>query len=148
MKKRRMIFFAALLLFVAFSVVWFFTAENRYTERSLFFLEPVSREVVMEHRLIAEKHDTEKNIELLVKDVLLGSSLLVRDGIFPADTNLNHLLLRNGTVYADLSMDAVFAEPGMGLAFSESLDILRRTILFNFPGIESVTITVNGLQPE
>lgn len=147
MKKGWLIYFISLFVFVSFSVIWFFNAENRFTDRSLFFVEPVSRAVVMEHRLIAEKHDTEKNIELLVKDALLGSSLLVRDNIFPERTRLNQLLYRNDIVYADLSIEAVLSATHTGLSFEESTDILRRTISFNFPSVKGICITVNGNLP-
>ena len=101
---------AVILALIALTVfaVYHYKEQNVYTERTLFFVEPVSKAVVMEHRLIAEKHDLELNVELLIKDELLGPSLLVRDSVFPSGTRLNHVLLRDDILYADLSPEAMF----------------------------------------
>lgn len=147
MKKLcRIIAVSLLLVLVVFSV-YYYKSTKKFTERSLFFVEPVSRTVVLEHRLIPEKHDLEQNIELLVKDELLGPSLLVRDSVFPEGTILNHILLRDGVLYIDLSIEAVFPSEHSGLNFQDSLKILERTIKFNFREIENIVITIDGSIP-
>ena len=55
------------LIALAVSAVCLYKAQKNYTERTLFFVEPVSKAVVMEHRLIAEKNDLELNVELHCK---------------------------------------------------------------------------------
>ncbi len=134
---------AALIVFASYQ----FRAQHAYTERTLFFVEPVSQAVVLEHRLIAEKHDLEQNVELLIKDELLGPALLVRDSVFPAGTRLNHVLLRDGILYADLSIDAMFPSAHSGLNFYDSIKILEKTISFNFPQIDNIVITIDGSIP-
>lgn len=136
----------ALIAFVVFGI-HFYRSQHVYTERTLFFVEPVSKAVVMEHRLIAEKNDLELNVELLIKDELLGPALLVRDSVFPAGTKLNHLLLRDGTLYADLSIEAMFPSAHSGLNFKDSIQILEKTITFNFPQIGDIVITIDGSVP-
>lgn len=125
----------------------YFKVQHTFIERTLFFVEPVSKAVVLEHRLIAEKHDLEQNVELLIKDELLGPSLLVRDSVFPAGTRLNHVLLRSGTLYADLSSEAMFPSAHSGLNLQDSIQILENTISFNFPQIKSIIITIDGSIP-
>ena len=137
---------AALIALVAFSV-YYYRHQNVYTERTLFFVEPVSKAVVMEHRLIAEKHDLEQNLELLIKDELLGPALLVQDSVFPTGTRLNHVLLRDGILYADLSIEAMFPSAHSGLNFEDSIRILRETISFNFPEIKTIVVTIDGSIP-
>ena len=136
----------ALIMLVVFAV-FYFRHQSVYTERTLFFVEPVSKAVVMEHRLIAEKHDLELNAELLIKDELLGPSLLVRDSVFPAGTRLNHIMLRSGILYADLSIEAMFPSAHSGLNFEDSIRILEETIRFNFPEIKNIVITIDGSIP-
>ena len=136
----------ALIAFVVFGI-HFYRSQHVYTERTLFFVEPVSKAVVMEHRLIAEKNDLELNVERLIKDELLGPALLVRDSVFPAGTKLNHLLLRDGTLYADLSIEAMFPSAHSGLNFKDSIQILEKTITFNFPQIGDIVITIDGSVP-
>ncbi len=136
----------ALIAFVVFGI-HFYRSQHVYTERTLFFVEPVSKAVVMEHRLIAEKNDLELNVELLLKDELLGPALLVRDSVFPAGTKLNHVLLRDGTLYADLSIEAMFPSAHSGLNFRDSIQILEKTITFNFPQIGDIVITIDGSVP-
>ncbi len=140
---------AVILALIALTVfaVYHYKAQNVYTERTLFFVEPVSKAVVMEHRLIAEKHDLELNVELLIKDELLGSSLLVRDSVFPSGTRLNHVLLRSGVLYADLSPEAMFPSAHSGLNFKDSIQILEETISFNFPEIKNIVVTIDGSIP-
>ena len=136
----------ALIALVVFGI-HFYRSQHVYTERTLFFVEPVSKAVVMEHRLIAEKDDLELNAELLIKDELLGPALLVRDSVFPAGTRLNHVLLRDGTLYADLSIEAMFPSAHSGLNFRDSIRILEETIRFNFPQIGQIVITIDGSVP-
>ena len=136
----------ALIALVVFAVCYY-RHQNVYTERTLFFVEPVSKAVVMEHRLIAEKHDLELNVELLIKDELLGPSLLVRDSVFPKGTRLNHVLLRDNILYADLSIEAMFPSAHSGINFKDSIQILEKTISFNFPKIENIVVTIDGSIP-
>lgn len=138
--------FLALIALVVFGL-YHFRRQSVYAERTLFFVEPVAKAVVMEHRLIAEKHDLELDVELLIKDELLGPALLVRDSVFPAGTRLNHVMLRSGTLYADLSIEAMFPSAHSGLNFEDSIQILKKTISFNFPQIEQIVITVDGSVP-
>ena len=138
--------FVALIALVV-SGLCYYRWQHVYTERTLFFVEPVSKAVVLEHRLIAEKHDLELNVELLIKDELLGSALLVRDSVFPAGTRLNHVLLRDGILYADLSIEAMYPSAHSGLNFRDSIQILEKTISFNFPQIENIVITIDGSIP-
>lgn len=133
----------ALVVFAAF----FYRAQKVYTERTLFFVEPVSKALVLEHRLIAEKYDLELNVELLIKDELLGSSLLVRDSVFPSGTRLNHVFFRDNVLYADLSSEAMFPSAHSGLNFEDSIRILEKTISFNFPQINNIVVTIDGSIP-
>ena len=142
----QIILLAALIALVIFGV-YYYKAQSVYAERTLFFVEPVSKAVVMEHRLIAEKHDLEQNLELLIKDELLGPALLVRDSVFPNGTRLNHIMLREGILYADLSSEAMFPSAHSGLNFKDSIRILEETIRFNFPEIGKIVVTIDGSIP-
>ena len=135
------------LIALAVSAVCLYRSQKNYTERTLFFVEPVSKAVVMEHRLIAEKNDLELNVELLIKDELLGPALLVRDSVFPSGTRLNHVLLRDGVLYADLSLKAMFPSAHSGLNFQDSIRILEKTVSFNFPEIKNIVVTIDGSIP-
>jgi len=142
-KLYRIIALSLLFILVGFSV-FYYIGTKKFTERTLFFVEPVLKTLVLEHRLIAEKYDLEKNIELLIKEELLGSSLLISDSVFPVGTHLEHIFLRNGVLYVDLSIEAVFPSEHSGLNFHESLKILERTIRFNFRRIDDIVFTING----
>ena len=135
------------LIALTVSAVCLYRSQKNYTERTLFFVEPVSKAVVMEHRLIAEKNDLELNVELLIKDELLGPALLVRDSVFPSGTRLNHVLLRDGVLYADLSLKAMFPSAHSGLNFQDSIRILEKTVSFNFPEIKNIVVTIDGSIP-
>ena len=135
------------LIALTVSAVCLYRSQKNYTERTLFFVEPVSKAVVMEHRLKDKKNDLELNVELLIKDELLGPALLVRDSVFPSGTRLNHVLLRDGVLYADLSLEAMFPSAHSGLNFQDSIRILEKTVSFNFPEIKNIVVTIDGSIP-
>lgn len=147
-KKYRILTAGGFVLFFLLLLLYFFIFENRYTERSLFFIDPVSREIMLEYRVVPEKNDMEKNIEILINEIFLGSSVLFRENIFPAGTKAVHVLFRKGKVYVDLNENAVFKNRGCSLSFEESADIFRKSVRFNFPAVDEIVLTVKGILPK
>ena len=149
MKKIRIIVLSVLLLLCAAASVYFCSRqEYKMVERTFFFPEPVSKTLKTEYRLLPVQDTLEKNLELMVKEVFLGPSLLTLDRVFPDGARLNHIFLRDGILYIDMNSRAAMSDSMFWLTFPESLDILEKTLRKNYNGIDRIVFTVNGSIPE
>jgi len=83
----------------------------------------------------------------MIDELLLGPETLHLDKIAPRGTKLKSLILRRGILYADFSDTIFLGEKVSELSFDEILQTMRKTILFNFKGIKSIIITIEGQIP-
>ncbi|HKK38002.1 MAG TPA: GerMN domain-containing protein [Cryomorphaceae bacterium] len=114
----------------------------------LFFPEYRSSECIGEQRLLPTKPTTEQEIELLVKEILLGPFDVNSAAVLPQESILQTLMLREDNLFIDFSIHVIFQESKSRLSFGEALDCVRKTITFNYPQIEKIVFTVNGEQPK
>jgi hypothetical protein len=68
--------------------------------------------------------------------------------LFPEGTRLNQLKLLEKTLYIDFSKELVFNLENHNLSLVEIKDLVVDNLTMNYPRIESVVITVNGVEPE
>ncbi len=135
-------------LALVISLTLFFLTHDGMVERVIFF--PRHREQVIEGepRRLPVKESTEKDIQLLVEETILGPFNINYDRLFPLDTKARSIILRDGKLYLDFSMDPVLQQEGSVLSLPEKIGALKRTILFNFPSIELITVTFRGQTPK
>ncbi|MCF7915905.1 MAG: GerMN domain-containing protein [Spirochaetaceae bacterium] len=114
----------------------------------LFFPEYRSSECSGEQRLLPTKPTTEQEIELLVKEILLGPFDVNSAAVLPQESSLQTLMLRENRLFIDFSIHVISQESKSRLSFGEALDCVRKTITFNYPQIEKIVFTVNGEQPK
>ncbi|MFO7730763.1 MAG: GerMN domain-containing protein [Spirochaetia bacterium] len=114
----------------------------------LFFPEYRSSECTGEQRVLPTKPTIEQELELLVKEILLGPFDVNSVAVLPQESDLQTLMLRENRLYIDFSIHVVFQESESRLSFGEALDCVRKTITFNYPQIEKIVFTVNGEQPK
>ena len=114
----------------------------------LFFPEYRSSECVGEQRLLPTKSTVEQEIELLVREILLGPFDVNSVAVLPQESKLQTLILRKNRLFIDFSIQVIFQEGESRLSFEEALDCVRKTISFNYPQIEQIVFTVNGEQPK
>ena len=114
----------------------------------LFFPEYRSSECAGEERLLPSKPTTEKEIELLIKEILLGPFDVNYVPVLPKTTSIRTIMLRGRELYIDFSVDAVFQESNSRLSFEEAVNCVKKSIAFNYPHIDRIVVTVNGDQPE
>jgi hypothetical protein len=97
----------------------------------------------VEDRFFRSSSSPEDNIRLYVEEALLGPASPQAAPLFPREARLRSLLLRGGTVYADLSGDAALP-PLEGGDVLRNLDTLERGIRRNFPIVKKVRLYIEG----
>lgn len=114
------------------------------TRTILRFPEEISHSTASEVRSLPFNWDREHNIELLVREVLLGPARHDHLRLFSRQARLNYVLARGGNVYVDLSKDSFIPDPDAIYSAVKSLDVLRHTVIDNFSGIAQVVFSVDG----
>lgn len=144
--RTTMILAGSLAFILLVSGISYFIWGNEKEEQVLFFPEFRSGGARGEARILPRKDAREQEIELLVKEILLGPFDINYTPVAPADTRIRSLLLRKDTLYIDFSVDIVFKEASTSLSLEESLEYISRTIQFNFPGVKKIVYSINGNQ--
>lgn len=148
MKGRRSVPPIALLgAVLIISLVSFFLSGNRTDRRVLFFPDDMSGKVKGETRYLPVYGSLEKNLELLVRELLLGPEYLMYAKAVPGNTTLNTLILDKEKLYLDFSIDLAVMDSGSSLNFEDAINLIKKTVTFNFKNIRTVNITVEGQIP-
>ncbi|MFW5710394.1 MAG: GerMN domain-containing protein [bacterium] len=133
---------------LAVSVLLFFLHGTDMQRQVLFFPEYRSSVCSGEARRLPTKPTMEKEIEQLVKEILLGPFDVNYVAVLPQETSIRTIMLRNKQLYIDFSVDVVFQESESRLSFEEALNCVRKSLVFNYPQIDRIVFTVNGEQPK
>ncbi len=126
----------------------FFFIHDKQVERVLYFPLYNEAELEGELRRLPKKANREDDIELLVRELILGPFDIHHSRVLPKDTDVESLLLRKGRVYVDFSLDPVLKKEGSILSLAEQIAALERTIRFNFPSVEDIMVTFSGQSPK
>jgi len=121
---------------------WFFSGLVR---RTFVFYTALEGKMTVESRMIRRASDPETAVRRYVDEVLLGPVSPDLDPLFPKETRLAALLVRDGTVYADFSEDAALPVEGSltGEVFGSFLT-LNEGIRRNFPGVKNAALFIGG----
>ena len=145
---RTIIFLLFLIVLITSSVFFFRSSINR-TDRIFFFPDHKSSNPIGETRKIPRiPFDKEKNMEIFVKELLLGPVSMNLDPLFSAGTKLEKILYRDKTVYLDLNFMALLPDKRAIHDFGGSIILVEKNIKFNFPHVENVVVTILGQIPE
>lgn len=137
-----------LALSLIVSGLLFFINGTDTHKQVLFFPIYRSSECAGEERLLPTKPTTEGEIELLVKEILLGPFNVNYVPVLPRETTIRTLMLRDKVLFIDFSGAVVSQESDSRLTFEEALKCVRKSITFNYPHIDRIVFTVNGEQPD
>lgn len=130
------------------SLIVFLFDGSRYERRVLFFPDDMSRVIKGETRYLPQYDSLEKNITLVVKELLLGPEYILYGKTVPAKTKLNMLILNGGELYLDFTVDIAVIDSDSFLHFDDIIKLIKKTVMFNFKHIHTVNITVDGQIPE
>jgi len=148
-RQEKLLILGAILLLATFliSLTFFFVLQRDEAQRVLFFPGNISDEISGEERFVANYRDAERNMRVLVEEVILGPTSLYRSRVLPKDTRIQLFMLRDDVVYVDLSRDALQSDEAVRLDFGEASGVLKRSVRFNFRSVEDVVVTVDGQLP-
>ncbi len=136
-----------LLVFLLLSILFYTLEPAKQLRRKFIFPREMSMKLTGETRNVSVSSNRESNIRAYLDDLLLGPATLRLVPIFPEGTRLNHLKLVNNDVYVDFSRNLVFNLENHSLKLVEIKNLLVDNLSVNFPFLEKIIITVNGLEP-
>ena len=111
--------------------------------RTFVFYDVSDGHLIVENRMLRRGEDRETDIRRYVEDALLGPLKHGGSLLFERGTRLQSLLYREGTVYADLSEQALFpVKEGQGVF--HSLLVLDEGIRRNFTSVADVRLSIGG----
>ncbi|MBN2657083.1 MAG: GerMN domain-containing protein [Spirochaetales bacterium] len=125
----------------------FLLAGQQTGKRVLFFPDDMTRKIRGETRYLPVYDSETENIELLVRELLLGPEYLMYDRAVPKETRLNTLIFDKGKLYLDFSMELALSDERGAVHFEEAINIIKKTVTFNFKNVRTVNITVDGQNP-
>jgi hypothetical protein len=135
--------FAASLLISALAFLFAPLPKARYY---LEFPHAMNGRMIGEIRYAPYHFGLEKSALSLCREILVGPANYLSTDLLSKDTKIRSVLVRGRTLYVDLSSDLVFGQPSGG-SFRQSLEIFRKTIKKNLPGLGNVILTVDGFVP-
>ncbi len=115
--------------------------------RTLFFPRTTRTELSSERRLVPRVPDAEREVRLLVEELLLGPVNIAHTRILPRETRIRSLLRRDDVVYLDLTAEPIVERSDTDGMVETAIEAIERSILFNFRSVEEVVITVGGNVP-
>jgi len=113
--------------------------------RTVFvFPDEISKKLSPEVRSLPFTWDQEHNVELAVREILLGPARHNHLRLFSRQAGLKSVLVRNGKIYIDLSEEAFLPDPDVIYSPAVALEVLKATLMDNFAGVSQVMISVGG----
>ncbi|MDR2516010.1 MAG: GerMN domain-containing protein [Spirochaetaceae bacterium] len=137
-RLRRGMLIAALFVFALAECL--FSGKTRET---FVFFAPEGGAGMVEERMLRRPPSGEMAIRRYVEETLLGPSAPGREPLFPPETRLSALILRDGVVYVDLSLDAALPVRA-GRDSRISLRVLDEGIRRNFRRVRDVRLFIEG----
>ena len=138
-----------LILISVFAIIFvlsmfiYFINNNNLVRRVLFF--PGRSNYSGEVRRIPRQESVEDEVELLVRELILGPYQIDHQRTVPENTKLQNILIRNRSLlYIDFSADLIVFNDEFSIVPSEMKELIRRNIIYNFPFLEEITLSVDG----
>jgi len=138
-----------LLVIFLISLTIYITSNLHKAGRIFFFPDYQSGKIIGEARRIPRiPFDRERNMEIFVKELLLGPMSMSFAPVFSTGNKLEKILYRNKIVYLDLNFMTLLPDKKAVQDFRDSILLLEKNIKFNFPHVRELVITVLGQKPE
>lgn len=148
--EKKIIFWSGIipliLLFV--SLLFYFTIYNKNHEKMFYYYEQGNENVIGELRKIPKYFEKEKNIQVYAEELLLGPRGMYLRKVFPEGTKINQILFREKKLYIDINNMALQSDISKSYNIGNSIKLLRKNILFNFPEINEIIVTITGEEPD
>ena len=150
MSKRNIIILGSSIFLIIFivSLVIFITGNDDIQHRVLFFPNDNREGLVGERRKIKASGNKQKDVEILVKELLLGPSSMENNRFIPKGTKARTVILRDDILYLDFSTDILKIDETMPMSLQNVFNAIEKTIVFNFKYVNRISFTVDGEIPE
>jgi len=137
-RNRRILYLSAIIIA---AMLDFFL--GNISRKTFVFFSGIEDNLVVEERMLHITDDPETDIGRYIDEVLLGPVSPGLEPLFPRDTRLHSYMLRDGTVYANLTENALF-QPSPSHDIFRSLLTLNEGIRRNFSNVEDVKLFIGG----
>jgi hypothetical protein len=145
-KTVRLVFGALFLFLIVVSLSFYFLSKP-WGARVLFFPEGTGGQLVGERRFLPPRRGLTANVELYVKELILGPADPLMARVVPRDVTLQSVLSRQGEVYVSLSKEIVDLSPDAALSFDQAMQTIANGVLYNFPHVKRLYLLVEGQLP-
>ncbi len=143
LERRSLILISIFIFLLIISISVYYIADNNLVRRVFFF--PDMNSFSGEVRRVPRQASLEDDVELFVKEMILGPYSIEHFRIIPENTKLHALFLRNHSVlYIDFSSDLIVTESEFTIMPSNMMAMIRKNIKYNFPVLEEITLSVDG----
>lgn len=147
-KNRVSLILGGVLLFsLAVSLFLFFYVNHGWVERVLFFPRYTDSGSPGETRRLPRRENREEELRYFLEELMLGPSKIENIPVVPEETELRTVMFRDQILYFDLSEDILIQSAGRPLPLERRMALIRRSILFNYPWVNEIIITINGEIP-
>ncbi len=137
------VFLAVLVL----SLALFLLLGDRTVSRVLFFPGLGGRRIVAEERMLPRHGSFEQDIVEVAEGVLLGPARSDALRLFPRGGRVNAVFVSGRTLIVDLSALVLAGDAEVPLRGQAALDVLARSLRFNFPRFREVDFYIDGQVP-
>jgi hypothetical protein len=130
--------------FFVLSMALYLLVPGGLTRTVLKFPDEISKHLVTEERSLPFNWDREHNVELVVREILLGPARNDHLRLFSRDADVRSVLVRGSDIYVDLKKEAFIPDPDVIYSPRTALDVLKATLMDNFAGVSHVFVSVGG----
>ena len=123
------------------SFVWYLAAKDT-CRRTFIFPSADDGQYIIEYRNLCESPH-QGDINLFIDEILLGSTVERTKKLFTPGTKLLSCFKRDGILYVNLSADLLQMGEGV-IEIRDATELLKKNIMRNFSGIDSVEIFIEG----
>ncbi len=131
----------------ALSLLLFLLLGNGKVSRVLFFPDHLGTRLVAEQRAVPRHRSFEEGVREVVDGALLGPMRPDLARLFPRGVSVQGLVVREGTLFLDLSPAAALPDPETPLEGAAALEGLARSLRVNFPRLRELSVTIDGQVP-
>ena len=140
-KKINIIFLVFFFISIIISVLFFLLGING-TKKTFVFPSVEKNKYIVESRRLSNEYINP--VEYYICELLLGSQTERTQSLFPTGTKLKNCICEGNILYVNLSKEMINRDDHMNISMRESVDLLRKNILNNFPSITLVEVFVDG----
>ena len=148
LRDKRALVAAGLVVVLCASVALFLVDGADRRRRVLFFPSVTSGKLIGEQRYLPAQRSAEREVELVVRELLLGPSTLAATRIVPRGTRATSVLVRDRTAYVNFSDEMLFPDASVKTSLGQMLQGVANTLYFNFPWLRDVKLFIRGQIPE